>query len=745
MPEKPSNMTTAAHQTELAVHQLISLSTLPCVAVRLLPKLLQSQFSASAHAEIIESDPALTAKICSIAHEQGINLSEQNSSLRQVLGRLPAHLVRNALFSIKILGCFGSENSSDRQRTPLKKELTVHSLAVACCAKNIAEIASPQMNPQLVYSAGLLHDIGKLALEEVMPKSFDRIVEEAKSQKICSCAIEEKYLCTDHTIIGKQLAQKWHLPKQIIFAIWLHHSNTALISPKIPEAKIAQIIQLADSIARQSGIGQSGSYDLPDLPEQITRSLGINTEQLEQIRQSLPEAVEQKSEVLGLETPTSAASYYDAIHTAAARLAQENTKLSVENQELQTASSHFDFIIDFLSSINSTDLPIEIAENFAVRWQKFYQTGQVCLYLTPPGGSETFEAVVVENLSQSKIVSLNIPSELPPIPQAIPNNFVILDAHDYIDWLFEQLDIDFDPTQTKLIPLLSGGRAIGAIGFELRYPADSELFRKQFEQLTCTAGLILEMALVSVDQRHFAERFVQLLTNLKETQSPTGKIDSLAAVIEMAAGAAHELNNPLSVISGRAQLLAETETDPEKKRILKQIKQNANELSGITEGLMSFTKPQQPRPTRTNIKQVLDEAVQLTSQKTNKQHDIQIEVTNGIENVFVDSAQIASAIANVLSNALESYPSSTGPIKVAAAVDERDGFVKLKITDFGCGMNQTTLQKATLPFFCAKPAGRKRGMGLAYTNRLIELNNGSLKIESQPGSGTTVTIYLPCK
>ena len=66
----------------------------------------------------------------------------------------------------------------------------------------------------------------------------------------------------------------------------------------------------------------------------------------------------------------------------------------------------------------------------------------------------------------------------------------------------------------------------------------------------------------------------------------------------------------------------------------------------------------------------------------------------------------------------------------------------LKIRDLGCGMDAETLRKATQPFFSAKAAGRKRGMGLAYTARFLQINGGTLDIESEPGIGTTVTILL---
>jgi len=320
-----------------------------------------------------------------------------------------------------------------------------------------------------------------------------------------------------------------------------------------------------------------------------------------------------------------------------------------------------------------------------------------------------------------------------------------LDAHDYIDWLLEQLDVEFDLKQTKLVPLPARGKAVGGIAFELRYPGDAELFEEKFKRAASIAGAVLDIAFTSANQQHFAEQFAQLLAKPREAEPQIAADSSLGALAEMAAGAAHELNNPLSVISGRAQLLDEAETDPEKKRILKQIQENTGEISGIIEDLMSFANPPEPRPGETNIKQMLDEAVQLTSQKTGVEHiNVQIEVAEDVKSVFVDSAQIVSAIANVLTNAIESYTGSLGPVKVTATA-ESGNFVKLQINDLGCGMDAETLQKATQPLFSAKPAGRKRGMGLAHAARLIQLNKGMLEITSEPGKGTTVTIYLPRK
>lgn len=753
MPDRLSNTRIAAQQVELAVGRLDSLSTLPCVGAKLFSRLRQGQFSSSSIIDIIESDPSLTAAALLLVGRRGLVRSGERFSLHQALDKLSQHEVRDMAISVKIMPTSEMGENVFEQSIHFRKELMLHSLAVACCAKEIAEIASPKTDPGLAYCAGLLHDIGKLALQEAMPKSFVRIIEEAESAQQSSCVIEQEHLGCDHAIIGKHLAQRWCFPYQITLAIWLHHTEVVAISEQMPEAKIAAVIQLADSMSRQLNIGSAGSFDEPVLPEPIAECLGIEINQLQEIRHGLPAEFGRKSGLLGLDVPDNMTEYCRSAHVAATRFAREQAELYDENRRLQSASSHLDFAADFLLSVSQSALAIDIAENFAARWQKFYQTGTVCLYMAPLEGIDTLEAVVVESLAQCHIATLFIPADTSVIPKEIATDFAILNAHDHLGWLFEQLDIDFDHNRTKLVPLLSNGRAVGAVAFELSYPGDTELFAERFKTSASTAAIVLDMALERQNQQNYAERFARLISKPAppilppEIEAPEGiksAEDYLNALAEMAAGAAHELNNPLAVISGRAQLLAEAQNDKETKEILKQIYENAREASGIIEDLISFAEPRQPRAAPTDVKKMLDEAVQLTSRKTNIESlDVNIDIAGNIESVFIDSAQIVSAIANIISNAVESYGDKSGQIEITADTDESDKLVELAIKDQGCGMDAETLKKATQPFFSAKPAGRKRGMGLAYAARFIQINKGSLNITSEPGSGTTVIIYLP--
>ncbi len=754
MSENIPNAAISSRQVELAISRLECLSTLPCTASLYIPKLTKPQFQPSVISDIIESDPVLTVRVLSLLSSRGMSMFDRRFSIANAVDKLPTNEIRDALLSLKVTNI--QENP---EQTPDRKGLLKHSLAVACYAKVIADYSSPQMDAQLAYFAGLLHDIGKYALIETMPRSFLRITEQAKKEKTNCRAIELKHIGLDHTLIGKRLAEKWQLPDLISLSIWLHHSMTDTILHDMPEARIAAVIQLADFLARQSGIGNSGSFDFLEPSEVWMIEFGIDSEKLKQIHQRARDEVNKKIAFLGIDAPDSLQKYVDAIQSAVIQYSQKDSEISNEFRKLQTVSGHFNFVKDFLLSISSGVSAIDIAENFATRWQKFYQTGRVCLYLLPQSGSQTLEAVVVGGLSQSEVALLNTPTDDPVIPKIIADKFAIIDATDDITWLFEQLETDFDTKRTKLAPIIFGAKAIGVIVFELNYPSDIGLFEEQFKISLKMAGIVLAATMEKRKETHFSERFVKLINlmaqdkysmmNRAEHVEEKGEslFDySLSALAELAAGAAHELNNPLAVIAGRAQLLAESEQNQGKKQILQQIQENANEASEIIEDLMSFAEPPSPRPSRTDISQIIEEALQLASRKAKTEKiNSEIEISENITSLFIDSAQIVSAIANIICNAIESYGQVEGPVKISIQLADSEDFIKISIEDKGCGMNSETMKKATQPFFSAKPAGRKRGMGLAYAARLIQLNKGSLSIASETGKGTTVSIYLPNK
>jgi len=382
---KSASNTAAARQVELVIRQLDGLSTFPEVAAGYLAHLADGGIDRSALGQIIESDAALTAKILSLAYAERVAFAEPEPSVAEAVAKLPAPMIREAVLSNKVFGAFEAGYDSDSIRTLRRKQLALHALGVACCARDIAELVLGRRQRQLAFSAGLLHDIGKLALDEVMPKSFERMVGEAKSQNASMLHIEQKHLGIDHTVIGRRLAQKWHLPQEIVLAIWLHHSDPVVISENLPAARVAGIVRLADIITRQCDIGMSGSFDSHNSISEIIDSLSVSAEQIDKISSRLAGEVRRRSEFLGLDVRGGAAAYCELIGATAAKLAHDNTELKNANRRLLTSGAHATFVNDFLSGVSPDTSAVEVAAAFASGWQRHYQTGPVCVYIQADG------------------------------------------------------------------------------------------------------------------------------------------------------------------------------------------------------------------------------------------------------------------------------------------------------------------------------------------------------------------------
>jgi signal transduction histidine kinase len=111
--------------------------------------------------------------------------------------------------------------------------------------------------------------------------------------------------------------------------------------------------------------------------------------------------------------------------------------------------------------------------------------------------------------------------------------------------------------------------------------------------------------------------------------------------------------------------------------------------------------------------------------------------------VLVDAGQVASAVEEVVENAIHATDPKSGIIELHAAYDPYSARVVVTVSDNGAGMDEHTVRRAFDPFFSAKPAGRRRGLGLAKALRWVEASGGSIRIESMPAQGTRAIILLP--
>ncbi len=221
----------------------------------------------------------------------------------------------------------------------------------------------------------------------------------------------------------------------------------------------------------------------------------------------------------------------------------------------------------------------------------------------------------------------------------------------------------------------------------------------------------------------------------------TVEAEKLEAMAEFAAGAGHEINNPLTVISGRAQLFLRDELDPEKRRALALISAQAMRVYEMISDLMLYARPPQPEPQSIDAVVLLDQVVGEMVPEAERQ-EITLRRAGGDEPVSLeaDPTQLTVALKAMCRNAIEAI-GREGTIELLA--ESRGGDVLLHVSDDGPGIPPDERRHIFDPYYSARQAGRGLGMGLSKAWRIVTNHGGRIDVESEPGEGATFTIVLP--
>ena len=219
--------------------------------------------------------------------------------------------------------------------------------------------------------------------------------------------------------------------------------------------------------------------------------------------------------------------------------------------------------------------------------------------------------------------------------------------------------------------------------------------------------------------------------------------ERLATLGQLAAGVAHEINNPLAVVMGRAEFLASEmeDADPTILKSIKTIEHESEKAASIVRKFLSFARQPEPKFELTDINKLLENSLTLAShQALIEKITIVKNIDEKIPKILADPQQIQQVFINVILNAFQSMP---GGGKLLVATGMKNGFVETKFTDTGSGIAKEDLNKIFDPFFTTKKRGT--GLGLAISKNIIDKHSGTIGIESELSKGSVVTIKLPLK
>ncbi len=239
------------------------------------------------------------------------------------------------------------------------------------------------------------------------------------------------------------------------------------------------------------------------------------------------------------------------------------------------------------------------------------------------------------------------------------------------------------------------------------------------------------------------ESFNNMVEKLDETQKKLFHQEKLASVGQLAAGVAHEINNPLGTILLLTDVMyKETpESDPHYEDLAMVIEE-ATRCKTIVADLLNFSRQQDIFTTKTDIHALLEKVMSDVRRKPNfEQIGFETQFSNDVPQIQIDRDQMQQVFVNLLNNSSEAIEGE-GKITISTQV-ENDQWLVIKLTDTGCGIPKEDMGKLFTPFYSKKASGKGTGLGLSIVYGIVKIHRGQIQIQSKIGEGTNVIVSLP--
>jgi signal transduction histidine kinase len=254
------------------------------------------------------------------------------------------------------------------------------------------------------------------------------------------------------------------------------------------------------------------------------------------------------------------------------------------------------------------------------------------------------------------------------------------------------------------------------------------------DDISVFAGLANQAALAIENAMFFEE--------LRNNEAHMIQSEKLASLGQLASGMAHEIHNPLSIISGESQLYLERfkGQDPKVDEVLTSIIEECQRAADITRRILRFAKPAPVDSVPVDLRTTVEESLTLAGYQVRLDKvERSVDLPGSLPRVRGNQNQLQEVFLNLILNACQAMGEAGGRLSVTGAANGTK--VELKVEDNGPGIPPDKIKKIFDPFFTTKQTGT--GLGLFVSQRIIKLHGGSLEVESEQGKGTSFTIRLP--
>lgn len=721
-----------------------NLPTLPAILLKLLEACDNDDTSLSEIAAIINKDPVLSCKVLQLVNSAYYGFRYCFKGIEQAVVYLGANTIKNVAVTMSIHHVFDQKRFESVSRFNISV-FWYHSLMRATLAKRVAQKITFN-NIDEAYLSGLLLDIGKLILISTFPKEHESILAETTPNENTKNKLwaETQLLGVSHCEIGSWLVQKWKMNSMMADAIRYHHEPLDKIKEAFPLVRIAHIANhLNEKIDEPESIHEFDDLLLGLQHSDIKEIVEGAAEEVEQIAAKLQIMIQKPSDS---SEPAKPVSIDDSVnqetsHSLNPEKQSYTEETSDKERALQDALRVRIKSVSLLSTFLENLVKAEDIEMIIAACEQsmsiLFNIPNVLFFLMDSNN------VLLEGLTSSTN-NLHQTSRGLSLPLQHSSSFIVKTYHDMsMAYLTEEESMEnladqqvlsvLRCTKVLLVPLIANGKPAGIIllGLPQTIHSVTATDRELIQVVARQVGLCLQ------------------LERMKEQKQKDLDAERRAAVSMTARKVAHEINNPLGIISNYlASMKLRLSDDEFINNELTIIDEEIQRISSMIGQLDMFSQDAVYHYELTDVNATIADIIQLvkSARFTGSGIGISFSPDSNIPHIITSRDGLKQVLINLLKNAVEAMDNG-GDITITTKqttpeTDAEEEGIKIIIADTGGGLPDVITTNLYTPFVTTKQNGHS-GLGLSIVHKTITDLGGRLSCTSNPGNGTCFTIFLP--
>lgn len=721
-----------------------TLPTLPAILLKLLEACDNNDTPLSEVAAIINKDPVLSCKVLQLVNSAYYGFRYCFKGIEQAVVYLGANTIKNIAVTMSVHQVFDQKRFEKASRFNINV-FWYHSLMRATLAKRIAQKISFN-NVDEAYLSGLLLDIGKLILISTFPKEHESILAETKNTKNTKNKLwaETQLLGVSHCEIGSWLMEQWKMNSMMADAIRYHHEPVEKIREAFPLVRIVHVANLLnEKIDEPESIHEIDDLLPGLLLTDIKEIVEGTAEEVEQIAVKLEIMIQKPSDAVNSGKPAriDEAGNQKASHSM--NPGKYSHTAEIDNQEiaLQDALKVRVKSVSLLSTFLENLVKAEDIEMIIAAYEQsmsiLFNIPKVLFFLMDQNN------VLLKGITSSTN-NLHQTSRGLYLPLQHSSSFIVKTFHEMsMAYLTDEESIEnladqqilsvLRCTKVLLVPLIANGKPAGIIllGLPQAIHSVTASDRELIQVVARQVGLCLQ------------------LERMKEQKQKDLHAERMAAVSMTARKVAHEINNPLGIISNYlASMKLRLSDDELIHSELTIIDEEIQRISSMIGQLDMFSQDAVYHYELTDVNATIADIIQLVKSARFAGSGIIISFFPDSDIPLITTSRdgIKQVLINLLKNAAEAM-NNGGDITVTTKqatsdTDAEEKGIEIIIADTGPGLPDVKTTSIYTPFVTTKKNGHS-GLGLSIVHKTITDLGGRLSCTSSPGNGTSFSIFLP--